>query len=81
LSQISPAKTRNIVARFPLCPKQHVDLTMNLKTSDKVLDDLNDLIEKTRPKTKTLAVNKKDLFNLVTDHRQMFGKLQEWGEL
>jgi hypothetical protein len=54
---------------------------MNLKTSDKVLDDLNDLIEKTRPKTKTLAVNKKDLFNLVTDHRQMFGKLQEWGEL
>ena len=54
---------------------------MNLKTTDNTLDELNDLIDKTRPKTKTLAVNKKDLFNLITDHRKMWGRLKEYGEV
>ena len=54
---------------------------MKLKTTDSTLDELNELIDKTRPKTKTLAVNKKDLFNLLTDHRAMWGKLNEYGEV
>ena len=54
---------------------------MKLKTTDSTLDELNALIDKTRPKTKTLAVNKKDLFNLVTDHRTMWGKLNKYGLL
>tara|TARA_A100000172_G_scaffold5016_4_gene2953 strand:- start:3328 stop:3495 length:168 start_codon:yes stop_codon:yes gene_type:complete len=54
---------------------------MKLKTTDSTLDELNDLIDKTRPKTKTLTVNKTTLFNLLSDHRHMWGKLKEYGEV
>ena len=47
-----------------------------LQTTTNQFHDMHVVVDKARPKTKTVTVEKDALFNLLVDHSKMVGELQ-----
>ncbi len=47
-----------------------------LQTTTNQFHDMHVVVDKARPKTKTVTVEKDALFNLLVDHSHMVGELQ-----
>ena len=47
-----------------------------LQTTTNQFHDMHVVVDKARPKTKTVTVEKDALFNLLVDHSHMAGELQ-----
>ena len=47
-----------------------------LQTTTNQFHDMHVVVDKARPKTRTVTVEKDALFNLLVDHSKMVGELQ-----